>query len=242
MLELQHDTGRLEDAYVLAHRLQQFLDDLKRHPDFCQAPQFPLLPRVLEQLAIRIDEEQLNQFVDMSMEPTITEDDDPGWESFEGWPFDVPGCADTSNESSFSNQSSQQSPTQEEPKYESFLEHIATQSVEFGTLRDFEDSSVNNFLRIRFGGGGFLGAIGGQQCVCSTVSSTPESFSEPTAATGTIAGRRFVLDNAGLWFVLVGICIIIHLKKVLTDAYFLIFFVLQEHRRFQKLISAVLEL
>lgn len=141
MLELQHDEAQLEDAYVLAHRLQQWIEtELPRHPEYTKRPNYPLLPQILDRLAIRIDEIQLNQYIDMSMEPPVVEDEDP-WEAFSGWSFDVPGesfdvpgWADTTDESSYS----QTSPTQ--PKYESFLEHIATQSVEFESDSEAADS------------------------------------------------------------------------------------------------------
>jgi hypothetical protein len=116
---------------------------------------------VLEQLAIRIDEEQLNKFVDTSMDPAIsiidefddddTADEDDGrlrrndtpWETFSGWSFDVPGGTDTTDESSHSQEhsSSSHAPmSYEEPRYESFLDRIATQSVDFESDSEAADS------------------------------------------------------------------------------------------------------
>lgn len=155
-MELKQDTTNDEDAYTLACRFKRFLEsELLRHPhyDVSHAPVYPLLSQVLAQLAIRIDEVQLNKFVDMSLDPAISvidnfDDDelsaedgsqyeDPKWETFSGWSFDVPGCSDSTVESSFSQQSQ---PTYEELRYESFLQHIATQSVEFESDSEAADS------------------------------------------------------------------------------------------------------
>jgi hypothetical protein len=163
-LELKQDSANSEDAYTLASRFQRFLEsDLPCHPryDVRDAPTYPLLNQVLEQLAIRIDEEQLNKFVDTSMDPAIsiidefddddTADDDDGrlrrndptWETFSGWSFDVPGGTDTTDESSHSQEhsSSSHAPlSYEEPRYESFLDRIATQSVDFESDSEAADS------------------------------------------------------------------------------------------------------
>jgi hypothetical protein len=158
LLELKQDSAKDEDAYKLACRFKRFVEsDLERHPhyDESDAPTYPLLGQVLEQLAIRIDEEQLNKFVDTTLEPSISiidefddddevdaprfrTDDGSKWETFSGWSFDVPGSSDTTDESSYSQHS--QPTIYEEPRYESFLEHIATQAVEYESDSEAADS------------------------------------------------------------------------------------------------------
>jgi hypothetical protein len=162
LLELKQD-------YTHACRFQRFLEsDLPRHPQYVNrdAPTYPLLNEVLDQLAIRIDEEQLNKFVDTSMDPEISivdnefddddDDDEDGvlrrhqdgaqqWETFSGWSFDVPGSAETTDDSSSHSQAehhnnSSSSSSYVEPRYQSFLDHIATQSVEYESDSEAADS------------------------------------------------------------------------------------------------------
>jgi hypothetical protein len=167
LLELKQDSAKLEDAYTHACRFQRFLEsDLPRHPQYVNrdAPTYPLLNEVLDQLAIRIDEEQLNKFVDTSMDPEISivdnefddddDDDEDGvlrrhqdgaqqWETFSGWSFDVPGSAETTDDSSSHSQAehhNSSSSSYVEPRYQSFLDHIATQSVEYESDSEAADS------------------------------------------------------------------------------------------------------
>jgi hypothetical protein len=116
----------IESTYVMGNRLSHFLTEaLPRHPDYMTKD--PLIARLREKsfqslvhtkkymdsLALRIDEEQLNQYIMHDFDPFADEDDestssceeavssilyntplaarDPQWENFDGWSFDSPG-------------------------------------------------------------------------------------------------------------------------------------------------------
>jgi hypothetical protein len=117
----------IEATYVMGNRLSHFLTEaLPRHPDYMKKD--PLVARLREKsfqslvhikkkmdsLALRIDEEQLNQYIMNDFDPFADEDDestssndeannissslvnsllaahDPQWENFDGWSFDMP--------------------------------------------------------------------------------------------------------------------------------------------------------
>jgi hypothetical protein len=117
----------MEDAYVMGHRLVAFLGSaLPRHPAYVTStPQRAITERHLhwiqdqmQQIAILIDEEQLNRYITNDFDPVIEEDDedeehqycdhlcDEGelteWEAFAGWSlhYDIPpGGVDTDESS-----------------------------------------------------------------------------------------------------------------------------------------------
>ncbi|CAB9517055.1 expressed unknown protein [Seminavis robusta] len=114
----------IEATYVMGNRLCHFLTEaLPRHPTYMKKD--PLISRLreksfqslvgikkkIEALALRIDEEQLNQFIMNDFDPFADDDDstassageadnfssggiarkeEPQWEDFDGWSFDLP--------------------------------------------------------------------------------------------------------------------------------------------------------
>ena len=99
----------LEPAYVMGHRLVSFLvNALPQHPDYnrigltiqrqqCQSDLAWIRNR-LEVIALKIDEEKLNDFMDSQFDPQVLaesgsvssqedeqEEDEGRWESFSGW-------------------------------------------------------------------------------------------------------------------------------------------------------------
>lgn len=92
-----------ETAYVLGRRLYAFCRDaLPRHPDYTASPvDLSWLQEELEVLALLIDEEQLNMYMDGEMDPVLQDDDDDddgSWEEFHGWDS-VPNAVDTDDSS-----------------------------------------------------------------------------------------------------------------------------------------------
>ena len=118
-----------EECYVLGHRLVHFLSNaLPQHPSYSSAAVLSQRQRVvtetltiraaLREIAVQIDEEQLNRYMAHDYDPLLEDDDDDdesesenderldgaaasasAWERFDGWSFDVPGMADTDESS-----------------------------------------------------------------------------------------------------------------------------------------------
>lgn len=107
------DPLKKEAAYVLGRRLYTYIRDAVRpvvHPTELQA--------ILEELALAIDEDQLNLYMDGEMDPVLVDDDDAddgtddddddddyadytstgSWQAFEGWDA-VPGGVETDDSS-----------------------------------------------------------------------------------------------------------------------------------------------
>lgn len=126
--QLLCEQDAIEDAYVMGHRLIAFLSvALPRHPAYHSASQqraaceqnLTWIRAQMGQIAIRIDEDQLNKFITNDFDPVIPDDDDATssdeddeaettpqqgtWERFAGWSFDlqhdVPGAVDTDESS-----------------------------------------------------------------------------------------------------------------------------------------------
>lgn len=117
------DVTTLEDTYVMGHRLVTFLSmALPKHPEYLHGTVEKFRNRTfhdlvwindrMEQLALKIDEEQLNHFITDEFVPEPDDDDsssstsssshknwvakeETGWENFGGWSFDVSSGDDT---------------------------------------------------------------------------------------------------------------------------------------------------
>jgi hypothetical protein len=95
------DRNAMEDAYVMGHRLIAFLGTaLPRHPSYAASTKeraitgahLRRIQKQIRDIAIQIDEEQLNRYITNDFDPVIEEDDEekkdeetPTWEAFAGW-------------------------------------------------------------------------------------------------------------------------------------------------------------
>ena len=174
----------LEDAYVMGHRLQTFLlVALPQHPDFEQqydTRDLFFLQSKLQEIALKIDEEQLNLYMDRDFDPVCQEEEDEEgdgsleeekWEFF-GEEFPDVVETDTSNNSSESEEDGELhqlylfdiEPTTEytlnEPVSAStFLKRIANEDVRYETDSEAVDSWAQD-------GNSVVTASSGAQLMC----------------------------------------------------------------------------
>lgn len=158
----------LEDAYVMGHRLQTFLlVALPQHPDFnstqyCTRDLF-FLQAKLQEIALKIDEEELNLFMDCDFDPVCQDEEEdnsleePAWESFgEEFPdvveTDTSSCEFVNNSSEseedgdlhqlylFDIEPSTEYTLNEPVAASDFLKRIANENVRFETDSEAVDS------------------------------------------------------------------------------------------------------
>ena len=158
------DDNKVEDAYVLGHRLLTFLSTaLPKHPEYhtsldqrtrCVTETIYIRTQ-LKKFALRIDEEQLNRFMEHDYEPPATDDEDEDepdslvsqqneeaknlpqkqhqqeWENFEGWSICRPNLIDT-DESSYDEHE------------ESTLANSAEQAISYEECYGYADPELDN--------------------------------------------------------------------------------------------------
>jgi hypothetical protein len=200
----------VEDAYVMGHRLLSFLQTaLPQHPEYrpngpagrqCQADAAWLRSK-LNDIALLIDEVQLNLFMDQDFVPVQDDDDededDPGgWEKFSDWAFkdDAPRLVDTDTSDVDLQASSESEAENDEPN---------RGPLQFRFDIEKDDSYEVHKLNSPVMATTFLKQIANEDVHYETDSEAADSWAQDgnsAACSGTSSGTALTCDPARIAF------------------------------------------
>lgn len=174
----------------MGHRLVRFLElALPKHPEYYQLAnksrrlkchQFlQYILEQLEQLALVIDEIQLDAFMDLNFDPaeneslssTEDDDDDAPWQSFGGW--GVPGCVETDS-------SSRETSSDEEYRFDlpEETEEVPDPDIQFHEIPLEQHSNMSEKETSRVHISSFLLKIANENVLYETDSEADDSWAQ----------------------------------------------------------------